>query len=245
MLKKEMIGLREYYQKIGYQNSQWHIGPEHPRMEEYTLKLLLRTRHKRVLEIGYQAGGFAVSVILAMKNDPEFNYTGIDDGSYANSVEKNVICKFLEDSNVQQNIYAFYKGDAHTFLYNLTKVQFDVILVDHYKPLYLREFYGIVKNDLLDPEGYILFHDVLERASKIWVKCQNLCDLFGFSWEIINEIPGGMAVVRKIPNHSAKRSLTKYLQIKTAILSTVATMKLTKGVIQIKSIFKRARNTKG
>jgi hypothetical protein len=52
-----MEALKEYYRSLGYPESRWHIGPEHPHLEDYAIRLLETLPRARVLEVGYQAGG--------------------------------------------------------------------------------------------------------------------------------------------------------------------------------------------
>jgi len=234
MYEKEMKALSDYYVSLGYEAGRWHIGGEHPHLEECAVRLLAPLQSKRVLEIGYQAGGFAVPVIYALHGDGTFGYTGIDSGEYANSVDGNVIEGFLRKNNIASGKYKFNKGDAHVFLKKLDAGQFDLILVDHYKPLYPREFLTIIKRQLLSPQGYILFHDVLERASKAWVQCRNMCDMFGYSWEMDDNVPGGLAVVRKKSNHTRSQCFLKMAYAQTVILKTGAGMKLADVVAGVK-----------
>lgn len=67
-----MNPLAEYKQTLGYPPSRWHISPEHPFLERYWLGLLASMPSVRVLEVGYQAGGFAVPLILAMRERADF-----------------------------------------------------------------------------------------------------------------------------------------------------------------------------
>jgi hypothetical protein len=194
----ENLSLSEFYIREGLNRDQWHIGPEHPYLEEFALGILSKKKLKRVLEIGYQAGGFAVPLILASQGDPGFSYAGIDNGSYANCVDKSIIEKYLDRNGIPREKYSFYRRDASKGLGKLEKKQFDLVLIDHYKPLYLREFYKILKTKLLAPEGVIIFHDVLGRASEIWKQCKRLCELTGCSWEVVETVPGGIGVVRQI-----------------------------------------------
>ena len=73
-----MSELSAYYTALGYPASRWHIGAEHPLLEEYAIRLLATLPRARVLEVGYQAGGFAVPLILAMHARPGFTYVGVD-----------------------------------------------------------------------------------------------------------------------------------------------------------------------
>ena len=54
-----MMTLAEYYAALGYTSDHWPIGLKHPYLENYVLRLIEKFPWARVLEIGYQAGGFA------------------------------------------------------------------------------------------------------------------------------------------------------------------------------------------
>jgi hypothetical protein len=82
-----MKTLAEYYTGLGYHPERWHIGPEHPHLEDYAIRLISQLPRGRVLEIGYQSGGFAVPLIMALQNHPGFSYVGIDNGQYATVVD--------------------------------------------------------------------------------------------------------------------------------------------------------------
>ena len=191
-----MSSLAAYYQAVGLDASQWHVGPEHPRLEEHAIEVLRARRGRRLLEIGYQAGGFAVPVITAMAGSDGFAYTGIDSGAYRNTVAGATIEGYLRQQGVDAD-YRFLTGDAGTMLHRLAGKQFDVILIDHFKPLYPREFRTILRLGLASADAHVLFHDVLGRAEREWVACRRLCDAFGFTWEIRDDVPGGLAVARR------------------------------------------------
>ncbi|MFQ5856386.1 MAG: class I SAM-dependent methyltransferase, partial [Anaerolineae bacterium] len=162
-----MSTLEEYYESLGYPRSHWHIGWEHPHLEEYAIRLLQGMPRARVLELGYQAGGFAVPVILAMRERPDFVYLGIDSMAYDTAVDGKVIVQYLENQGVT-GCYEFAVGDAGKFLARMPKEQFDLVLIDHDKSLYPREFRTLVRRELVSPDGCILFHDVLRKAREVW-----------------------------------------------------------------------------
>lgn len=191
-----LITLAEYYAKLGLPPNKWHIGPEHPHLENYALKLLKQLSRAYVLEIGYQAGGFAIPVILEMKDYRNFNYVGIDNGAYPNSVEPLILDNYLKSYQVMGK-YTFYWGDAKEILKGLKHQKFDLILLDHAKQFYAREFYTLISKDMLSLDGYILLHDVLEKAEPAWKECEWICRSFNFTWQIVEDIPGGLAVVKR------------------------------------------------
>lgn len=191
-----MQALSEYYTSLGFSPSEWHVGPEHPRLEEYAIDLLRRLPGGRVLEVGYQAGGFAVPVILASHQRPDFAYTGIDSGAYKNAVSGDVIARYLDGVGTRPS-YAFHTGDAGAFLRSLADRQFDMILIDHFKPLYPREFHTVVTRGLLSDGGVVLLHDVLGNATREWAECRQICEALGYEWEVTDEVPQGLAIVRR------------------------------------------------
>ena len=69
--------------------------------------------------------------------------------------------------------------------------------MDHSKLFYSREFYTIASKGLITPGGYILFHDVLEKAGMAWKECELICLAFGFSWQVVEDVPGGLAAVKR------------------------------------------------
>jgi hypothetical protein len=190
-----VITLSEYYISLGYTPDMWHIGQEHPHLENYALHLLRQLPSSRVLEIGFQAGGFAVPVIMKMQDRPDFLYVGIDNGAYPNAVHPSTIVGYLKQQKVKGEFY-FHYGDVKDILTRLAPQRFDMILVDHSKPFYSREFYTIASKGLIAPGGYILFHDVLEKAEAVWRECEVICQAFGFSWQIVEDVPGGLAAVK-------------------------------------------------
>ncbi len=193
-----MKTLAEYYTDLGYPLSVWHLGDEHPAIENYAIQLAYRLPRARVLEIGVQSGGFAVPLIMGMQKHPNFSYVGVDDYSYASAVDGSVISGYLTGFNLNYG-YEFVNMDAEAYLQSLSNQQFDLILVDHYKPLYPRDFETIVRRQILSYDGYILFHDVLGKAAGVWKECQKICAAFGYSWEVVSEVPAGLAVARLNP----------------------------------------------
>ena len=191
-----MTTLSEYYQGLGYPGSRWHIGREHPHLEEYAIRLLHGMPRAKVLEVGYQAGGFAVPVILAMRGRPDFTYLGIDSMAYENAVGGKVIAQYLRDHDVI-GCYEFVERDAGEFLARMPLQQFDLVLIDHSKSLYPREFRTLVRRGLVSPYGYTMFHDVLGEAREVWRDCVVIARSSGYSWSIVSEIPEGLAVVRQ------------------------------------------------
>ena len=166
-LAESSRNLTEYYLDQGLEPGQFWIGPEHPGLEELALQLLDRHESMSVLEIGHQAGGFAVPLILALHGAPGFQYTGIDNLSYANSVSGELIAKFLTDSGVPADKFRFLVvSDAREFLMTC-QTRFDLILVDHLKSLYPRDLEIIMVRDLLVEGGSVVLHDVTDKSGRI------------------------------------------------------------------------------
>lgn len=188
--------LAEYYESLGYPQSRWHVGAEHPALEQYAVGLLRRLSRARVLEVGYQAGGFAVPLILAMRDRPDFTYIGIDSMEYGTAVDGSVITGYLEREGVKGK-YEFAVGDAGEFLAKRAKSDFDLVLIDHDKRLYPREFRMLLRRGLVSEEGYVLMHDVLGKARRAWEDCAVIARAGGYDHSIVAEVPEGLAVVRR------------------------------------------------
>ncbi|MEE9611612.1 MAG: class I SAM-dependent methyltransferase [Desulfatiglandales bacterium] len=188
--------LTHYYLSKGIAREHFWIGPEHPALEQLALGSLCdRDREsKLVLEIGYQAGGFAVPVIRELYDEEGFHYTGIDNLSYRNAVSGRLISDFLGEQGLSSEKYQFLVGDASEFLM-ATRKKFDLILIDHLKALYLRELRIIITHQLLAEGGVIILHDVLQKAADPWKKCKKLCARLGYNWELHPEINAGAAVI--------------------------------------------------
>lgn len=188
--------LDEYYEGLGFPKGSWHVGGEHPYLERYAIRLLQGMARARVLEVGYQAGGFAVPVILTMRDRPGFSYVGIDSLAYENAVEGEVIVRYLHEQGVT-GCYQFVTGDAGEFLSRVERQKFDLVLIDHHKSVYPRECRTLMKRELVSREGCILFHDVLGKARDAWKECIPIVRAWGYSWMIADEVPAGVAVVRR------------------------------------------------
>lgn len=171
------------------------MGPEHPRLEQYAIDIMSHLSTKRVLEIGYQSGGFAIPVICRYANEPGFSYHGIDNGAYSNAVPQENIEKYLHAQEIHRG-FVFARGDAAQEMRRLWGKQFDLVLIDHLKTLYARELLSLLSRDLLADTAYILLHDVLSKGDQFWQDCQAICEAFGLRWEIVDTVPGGLAVIR-------------------------------------------------
>lgn len=190
-----MTTLQEYYQALGYPRSRWHIGAEHPLLERYAIDLLGRMPRARVLEVGYQSGGFAVPVILAMRDRADFSYVGIDSFVYGSAVAGTVVAAYLERHGARRG-YEFFAGDARAVLARL-RGPFDLVLIDHDKRLYPRDLLTVLRRSLVSPEGSVLLHDVLGKARGVWPDCAAIADAFGYSASVVADIAEGLAVMRR------------------------------------------------
>lgn len=196
-----MTELAAYYEALGYPPSRWHIGAEHPLLEEYAIRLLGAPPRARVLEVGYQAGGFAVPLIMAMHRRPGFAYVGVDSMAYGSAVEGRVISRYLAQHGVA-GCYEFAECDAHAFL-RAVSPPFDLVLIDHDKRLYPRDLRTVLQRDLVSPTGVVLLHDVLGKARRVWQDCLVIARRYGWSPEIVDEVPEGLAVLRRDPRTSS------------------------------------------
>jgi predicted O-methyltransferase YrrM len=214
-----MEALKEYYRSLGYPESRWHIGPEHPHLEDYAIRLLETLPRARVLEVGYQAGGFAVPLILRCHSRPDFEYLGIDSLTYKNAVDGNVIAGYLSSLGITSR-YQFATGDAGKLIRVSTR-EFDLVLLDHEKRLYPREFLTIARRQLLSREGYILFHDVSGRAHTAWKVCTTIAQVYGYSWSVVQGIPGGLAVIRRSTSQQGITSFRQRLRLGMSVIRSV------------------------
>jgi len=189
------LPLAEYYRSLGYPSSKWHVGVEHPDLEDYALRLLQGLPTPRVLEIGYQAGGFAVPLILGMHE--EFSYVGIDSLSYDNAVNGDVLAAYLRSQGVKSG-FEFLQEDACHYLYRHRSSRFDLILIDHYKPFYPRELLAIVQHGLLAKDGHILLHDIRGRAQGVAGLCEAIARAYQYSWTVTDSVPEGLAMMQRL-----------------------------------------------
>ena len=188
--------LEEYYVSLGLPRSAWHVGPEHPALEELALRLLGSMRTARILEIGVQAGGFAVPVIAGAARRAGFSYLGVDNLAYTNAVPLAIVRGYLEGEGLARGV-RFVEGDASAVLRAAAPESFDLILLDHYKPKYPVDLHAICARGLLSADGAVLLHDVLTHAAPEWALCETICAAFGYRADVAAEVPGGAAIVRR------------------------------------------------
>ncbi len=201
--------LVDHYTEIGLPKDRWHIGAEHPSLEQFAVEWLKLNERSRVLEIGFQAGGFAVPVIIEMHHCKEFKYVGIDSLAYSNAVDGGMIGKYLAAQGIPE-VYEFRHGDAATQLHELAGQSFDLILIDHLKALYPRELETVLRQRTCAPGGIILLHDVLGRARWAWRYCRILAHLYGCTTEISSKVPEGLAIVH-VPKEYMSRTAYRWL----------------------------------
>jgi predicted O-methyltransferase YrrM len=198
-------GLAAYYKELGLSEDAWHLGPEHPDLERLALRVLAESARARILEVGVQAGGFAVPVIAEAAGRSGFAYTGVDALQYTNAVPLRLIANYLEGQGIAGPL-RFVEADSTEVLRGLSAESFDLILLDHYKAKYPLDLYIVFARRLLSPGGTILVHDVLAHAAGAWTICERVCAAFGYTWTIDDEVPNGVAIVRKggAPPHSTR-----------------------------------------
>jgi hypothetical protein len=151
---------------------------------------------RRILEVGVQAGGFAVPVILETSKRPGFAYTGVDNLGYTNAVPLRLVEEYLRQSGVTAPL-RFIEGDSTTALRAQERHSYDFILLDHYKPKYPIDLWVICARDLLSVRGTIVLHDVLAHAAPQWRACQRICKAYGYVWTIDADVFQGAAIVRR------------------------------------------------
>ena len=217
-----IVELRDWYLRNGVNEGEFCIGPEHPAMENLAIQLLEKKPQKRVLEIGYQSGGFAIPVISKFGRIPGFHYTGIDNlqfhGNWQGGWNLSLLTKCLDEHEIPRTAYEFQQGDAKHFLCQCAE-KYDLILIDHLKSLYVRELKTILQKKLIQPSGHILLHDVTKRAKQAWSDCKKWCESFGGTWEVHDEVASGLAVVVSGNGYRSKGLMfEKYLEIKGSIL---------------------------
>ena len=188
------VDLMRFYLDRGLAPGQFWFGREHPALEEAALRLLATRSRVRVLEIGYQAGGFAVPVITSLHRTPGFHYTGLDSLAYPNAVTSELLTEYLTLQGVAPDRFRLLKVDAWDFLMTCPET-FDLILIDHVKSLYPRELETVLSRRRVAAGGLVLLHDVLEKATEAWVECARICATFGCRWHVDGEVPAGLAIV--------------------------------------------------
>jgi SAM-dependent methyltransferase len=198
--------LAQYYRSEGLPDEAWHVGPEHPALERTALEVLDTLAGRHVVEVGFQAGGFAVPIILALHRDLRFRYVGVDNLAYTNSVGPAVIEAFLRP-RVASECWEFIQSDSTTFLKTLAPGSVDLVLLDHFKPLYERDLLVLCRQGIVKPGGVILLHDVLAGAADAWRHCHHLVRSFGLAVELRSDVPAGLAVLR-IPGSRVPGRLT-------------------------------------
>lgn len=190
------MDIRAYYEQAGLPDDAWHIGPEHPGLEQLALRVIEAHSAARLLELGVQSGGFAIPVILATWQTPNFSYAGVDNLEYTNAVPLTLVERYLRQEGVTAPL-RFVEGDSTSVLLSMPPHSYDFILFDHYKPKYPIDLYHVFSRDLLRDGGAIILHDVLTHAAPDWVVCREVCAAFGYRWDIHDEVSQGAAVVSR------------------------------------------------
>jgi hypothetical protein len=190
--------LQHYYRGLNLPEESWHVGPEHPSLEERAIRLIAETGQGRILEIGVQSGGFAVPVILAVARAGPFSYLGVDNREYTNAVPLQLVADYLALHGLTNGI-RFVEGDSTAVLKRARRGEFDFILLDHYKPKYPFDLLQVFRRDLLSEHGVILLHDVLTHAAREWQVCVRLCEAFGYMWDVDASVFQGAGIIRRRP----------------------------------------------
>jgi len=197
-----LSNLRKFYVDQGLHDKDFHIGPEHPGLEEKALLLVKDIPAPRILEIGYQSGGFSIPMIVTLFKNQGVTYEGIDNLEFNESInsrwQPRFLEEFLEKEGVDNSCFTFNNGDGAEFLKQCDH-QYDLILIDHLKALYPRELKLILQNHLIKEGGFILLHDVSIRAKVAWEKCSKICDSYGCQYEVDENVVSGLAIVKPGP----------------------------------------------
>jgi predicted O-methyltransferase YrrM len=200
MTKPQQIpDLAQYYRDLGLPEESWHVGPEHPSLNELGIRLVAATKKRRILEIGVQSGGFAVPVILSVAQAGSFSYVGVDNREYTNAVPLQLIADYLKLYGITHGV-RFIEGDSTTVLRTAERHAFDFILLDHYKPKYPFDLLHIFRRDLLSDDGVIVLHDVLTHAAREWEVCTRLGRAFGYTSRIDRTVVQGAGIIRRAPD---------------------------------------------
>ena len=199
--------LRTFYENQGLSSADYHIGPEHPGLEEKAIQLIQDHPLPKILEIGYQSGGFSIPIILTLYGKRGFSYVGIDNMQFNESINSkwnvDLLNNFLLLKGVDKHCFKFHIGDSGEFLKKCND-HYDLILIDHMKALYPRELRMIFRRRLICKGGVILLHDVLKRAKMAWEKCRRICKTYNCSYEIDENIVLGLAILRPDPDRFPK-----------------------------------------
>jgi predicted O-methyltransferase YrrM len=188
--------LQQYYRDLGLADDGWHLGPEHPSLEQLGVALVTATKKRRILEIGVQAGGFAVPVILAVAQQTNFSYLGVDNREYTNAVPLKLVADYLRRHGVTEGV-RLVEADSTTVLRTAERGAFDLILMDHYKPKYPFDLLHIFRRDLLSDDGAIVLHDVLAHAAREWAICTRLSRAYGYTSVIDATVFQGAGIIRR------------------------------------------------
>jgi len=188
--------LQDYYQNLGLPEEAWHIGPEHPGLEQFALRILATLAQARTLELGVQSGGLAVPLISGAAGRPDFSYTGVDSLEYPNAVPLRLIADYLTQAGITAPA-RFIESDSTRVLRTASPSSYDLIIFDHYKPKYPIDLDLVFERNVLGPGGVILLHDVLAGAKADWRVCEDVCRAFGYTWTIDASVLQGVAIVRR------------------------------------------------
>ena len=160
-------------------NKQIYVGPEHPRLEMFVIALSRLTGASNILEVGYLCGGLMFPVVQHLaRRGSNWRYVGIDleaelgaEGELYYASE--LIPQVLETSGVdfRDNLF-FLIGDAEevirTRLKEIASDEFDLIIIDHAKPLYPSCYRALLDLGYVGARTPVVFHDIFSYAKHEW-----------------------------------------------------------------------------
>jgi predicted O-methyltransferase YrrM len=165
---------------VDFRPKQIWIGPEHPFLERFCGELIRQTQAARVLEIGYQCGACTLPLVqLLAKCQENWKYVGIDleqDLLGTLAYASDLLPPILNSLGVEHAGHLFFLcGDSDSLIggHGLESIvdvdrQFDIVIIDHHKPLYPTTYQLLVGNGYIGPETIVIFHDVFTYAIEEW-----------------------------------------------------------------------------
>lgn len=178
-----MIAVEGEANDTKYHNRTLYVGPEHPVLETFAISLAKTIRARKVLEVGYQCGALSFALVEHLaRNNEHWSYYGIDiEEIYANELcyASSLVPEMLDRMGINHGgRLRFYWGDARQIvpkLADIEKVPFDLVLIDHDKPLYLTCYESLLDSGLIAPNAPVVFHDIYTYAKVEW---RYICNKF-------------------------------------------------------------------
>ncbi len=188
-------------QRITSAGNQFHIGSEHPLFSGYISHVLSMNNIRTCLEVGYQCGGLTIPSAKALiEKNKNTTYFGLDKQDDANSKGNHrFIFDYLKEKGVDVERIHLYIGDANELIETCfsecsADFFFDMVIIDHAKPLYQPCFELLDEKALISEESIIFFHDIFTYARKEWNSLKNIP---GYYWIEIPLIDGGLGLAMK------------------------------------------------